>query len=109
MWRPSTCCESTKHADAGVPRADRDGRLQALVVVARRHPHVDDGEVRLVLGYDGEQRVRITDARHDFVAGVFEKTGEALAQQHGVLGDHDSHGSATSSSVPRPGGLRMRS
>ena len=29
----------------------------------------------------------------DLVAGVLEQAGEPLAQEHGVLGDHDSHGS----------------
>src|SRR6185369_622981 len=46
---------------------------------------------------------------HDLVARVLEQAGEALAQEHGVLGDHDAHGSCTAIRVPAPGGLSMAS
>ncbi len=39
--------------------------------------------------------------------GVLEQAGEPLAQEHGVLGDHDSHGIATSRCVPPPRGLTI--
>ena len=38
---------------------------------------------------------------HDLVAGVLEQPGQPLAEEGGVLSDHDAHGSAASTSVPR--------
>ena len=40
------------------------------------------------------------DSGHDLVAGLGEQPGETLAQQDGVLGDHDAHGSSTSDGRP---------
>ena len=42
---------------------------------------------------------------HDVVPGVLEQPGEPLAEEGGVLADHDAHGSAASTSVPWPRGL----
>ena len=83
------CCESTSTAVPGVRAADLGRRLHALVLVGRRHAHVDDREVGLVLGDDGQQRLGVADARDDLVAGVLEQPREPLAQEHGVLRDHD--------------------
>ena len=85
------------------------GRARALVVVVGRHAHVDDREVGLVLADQREQRVGVAGAPDDLVAGVLEQAGEALAQEDGVLGDHDAHGSSTAIRVPAPGGLSMAS
>ena len=41
------------------------------------------------------------------VPGVLEQAGEPLAEEHRVLGDHDSHGIATSTRVPLPRGLTI--
>ena len=38
--------------------------------------------------------VGVATAPRDLEAGVFEQASEALAQQHLVVGDHDSHGSS---------------
>ena len=38
--------------------------------------------------------------RADLDARLGEQPGQALAQQHGVVGDHDPHGSSASTSVP---------
>ena len=73
------CCERTSTAVAGCVRADLRRRLHALVLVGRRHAHVDDREVGLVLGHDREQRLGVADARDDLVAGVLEQPGEPLA------------------------------
>ena len=56
-----------------------------------------------------EQRLGVAGAADDLVAGVLEQPGEPLAQQHGVLGDHDAHGSSTATRVPAPGGLSIAS
>ena len=98
-----------EHAGAGCERRIFGRRARALVVVVGRHPHVDDREVRLVLADQREQRVGVARAADDLVAGVLEQPGEALAQEHGVLGDHDAHGSCTAIRVPAPGGLSMAS
>ena len=62
-----------------------------------------------MLADEREQRVGVAGAPDDLVAGVLEQPGEALAQQHGVLGDHDPHGSSTAIRVPAPGGLSIAS
>ena len=56
-----------------------------------------------------QQRVGVPRPADDLVARVLEQAGEALAQQHGVLGDHDAHGSSTAIRVPAPGGLSIAS
>ena len=70
-----------------------DGGADALVGLRRRHPHVDDRQVGLVLVERGEQRLAVADAGDDLVAVVGQQRRDALAQQHEVLGDHDPHGS----------------
>ena len=52
----------------------------------------------------GEQRVAVADAGDDLVAAVGQQRGEALAQQHEVLGDHDAHGNLATIVVGPPGG-----
>ena len=81
------------------------GGAQALVGVRRRHAHVDDGEVGLVALDGDEQGVAVADGGHDLLAGVDEQAGQAGSQEHGVLGDHDAHGSSTITVVGPPAGL----
>ena len=38
--------------------------------------------------------------RADLDAGLGEQPGQAFAQQRGVVGDHDTHGSSASTTVP---------
>ena len=52
-----------------------------------------------------EQLVGVADGGHDLLAGVDEDAGQAGAQQDGVLGDHDAHGSSTEIVVGPPSGL----
>ena len=96
----------------GGPRmrpADLSRGAHALVFVVGRHAHVDDGEIRLVLGDDGQQRLGVAHPRDDLVPGILEQSREPLAQQDGVLRDHDPHGISASIRVPAPGGLWMSS
>ena len=53
--------------------ADLDGGAHPLVLVRRRHAHVDDREVGLVLGDDGEERLGVPDPGVDSVTGVLEQ------------------------------------
>ena len=98
-----------EHGGARMRRANLDGCAHAFVLVGRRHADVDDREVGIVLGDDGEQRLGVADAGDDVVTGVLEQAGEALAQEDGVLRDHDPHGIATSTRVPSPRGLTISS
>ena len=105
MWRVSMCWERTSTAVLGLIAADRRCRARSLVVVVGRHAHVDDREVRRVLADEGEQHVGVAGPSDDAVARVLEQPRETLAQQHGVLRDHDAHGSSTAIRVPAPAGL----
>src|SRR5215467_11734670 len=89
--------------------ADDQGGLDALVGVRGRHPDVDDGQFRLVLGHRLEQLGRVRHGRDDLETAVGEHPGEPVPQQHRVLGDHDSHGSSAVMVVGPPGGLSMLS
>ena len=73
--------------------------------MGRGHAHVDDRQVGLVALDDGEQVVGVVDGGDHLLPGVGQQPREAGAQEHGVLGDHDPHGSSTSSVVGPPGGL----
>ena len=59
--------------------ADVCGCAHALVLVVGRHAYVDDGEIRLVLGDDGEQRLGVADPCDDLVPGILEESCEPLA------------------------------
>ena len=52
-----------------------------------------------------EQLVGVADGGHHVLAGVDQEAGEPGSQEHGVLGDHDAHGSSTEMVVGPPGGL----
>jgi hypothetical protein len=55
----------------------------------RRHPDVDDGELRLVLAYQLEELTCISCLTDDVVAGPVEEAREPLAKQDVVVGDND--------------------
>ena len=74
----------------GVALADLLGGAQPLVRLRRRHPDVDHGHVRLVHGDVTEQVVGVAGLRDDVEAGVVEQPRDALAQQHGVVGEDDA-------------------
>ena len=93
-----------QHGRAGMLATDLGGRAGPLVVVVGRHAHVDDREVGRVLLHERQQRVRVSGAADDLVPVVLDQAGQSLAQERGVLGDHDAHGSSTSIRVPPPVG-----
>ena len=78
---------------------------QAVVGVVGRHADVDDRDVGLVRADLAQQVLGVAGLRHDLEAGVLEQARGALAQQDGVVGDHDSHGISAHRTVPPPGGL----
>ena len=66
------------------------GRAQSLVGMGRRHPHVDHGHVGLVRADLAEQVLRVAGLPDDLEAGILQQPSDPLAQQHGVVGDHDA-------------------
>ena len=86
-----------EHEDRGPRHAPSrlDRGPQALVALGRRHADVDDGHVRPVLDDRVDEGRPVADLRHHRCPGVLEQADQALAQQHGVLGDHH----------PQPGAL----
>src|SRR5690606_42046794 len=92
-------------ADLGPAGADRHGGAEAVVGVGGRHADVDDAEVGAVALDDLDEALGVADGGDDLVAGVVEEADEPGPQQHRVLGDHDPHGSSTSTVVGPPGGL----
>ena len=52
-----------------------------------------------------QQLVAVAGQPHDLEPGLLEQPGEALAQDHGIVGERYSHGTSARSEVPRPGGL----
>ena len=74
----------------GVLGADLVRGAQALVGVRRRHAHVDDGDVGLVGADLAQQVLGVAGLAGDLEARLLEQARETLAQQHGVVGDHDA-------------------
>ena len=96
-----------EHEDAqvrvGGSQAARDPRT--VVGVIRRHADDDDRDVGLRLVDRGLERVGVAGLGDDLVPCVGEQAGEPLAEQRGVLSDHDAHGTTASTIVPRPSSL----
>ena len=92
--------------------ADLARGAQALVGVRRGHADVDHGDVGLVGADLAQQVLGVAGLAGDLEARVLEQAHEALAQQHGVLGDDDfqwgigcAHtGISARRVVPDPGG-----
>ena len=77
-------------AGARVQPADRLGGAHALVGARRRHADVDDGDVGRLVGHVLEQLVRAPGLGDDPHAGLFEQAGDAVADEHGVVGEDDA-------------------
>ena len=52
-----------------------------------------------------EQLVSVAGQPDDLEPGLLEQPGEALAQDHRIVGERYPHGTSARSEVPRPGGL----
>ena len=76
--------------DLRVACADLDGGAQAVVGVVGRHLHVHDRDVGPVGGHLAPQVVGVAGLGDDLEAGVGQQAAQPLAQEHLVLGHHDS-------------------
>ena len=79
-----------EHADAGLLGADPVRGAQALVGVRGRHAHVHDRDVGLVRADLAHQVLGVAGLADDVEARFLEQARETLAQEHGVVGDHDA-------------------
>ena len=70
--------------------ADLVGGAQALVGVRGRHPHVDDGDVGPVGADLAQQVLGVARLAGDLEARLLQQACETLAQQHGVISQHDA-------------------
>ena len=99
-----------EHRRARVLGADPVGGAQALVGVGRRHPDVDHRDVGMVGSDLAQQILGVAGLAGHFEAGFLEQARQTLAQQHGVVGDHDTDfgvthtGISARSLVPAPAG-----
>src|SRR5215207_3925037 len=91
----------------GVPvsGADLPGGVQPLHRVRRRHPDVEDSDVRPGLVHESEQVRYVASLAHDVDVLVPEQLHQTRTEQGVVLGQHYAHGSRTSSLVPPAAGL----
>ena len=84
-----------QHQDGGSRQflTDHPGRLQPLGGVRGRHPDVGHYQIGPGLTGQRKQLCAVTCLPHHLIAGAVEQTGQALAEQDIVLGQHH----------PRPG------
>src|SRR5262245_570873 len=73
--------------------------------MGRRHPHVDDRNIGLVLFDRLQELLRVADGGDHVEAPVGQELGQAGPQQDRVFGDHDAHGSSAVMVVGPPTGL----
>src|SRR6266851_2257149 len=76
--------------------SDLAGGDDALVAVRRRHADIHDHNVWPGASDALEQRLGRSDRGDDVDARIAQEARNSLAEQHLVLGDHDSHGISTS-------------
>ena len=87
--------------DLGVRRQDQDpgrgelladlpGRVEALGQIAWGHPDVDDGQVRVVLADQGQQRRSVVSLADDVEAGSLEQARYPLTQQGVIVGQDNA-------------------
>ena len=73
-----------------VAGADLARRVEPLLRVGRRHPHVDDHDVGRVLVDRRVQLDGVGRLRRDLEPAAPQQRSDALADQQAVIGDHDS-------------------
>ena len=87
--------------------ADLERGLEALVVVRRRQPDVDDRHVGREAAHLDEEVLGVLAPGDDVEVGLLEQPGQPFAQQHAVLGDRYAHGISAWTRVPPPSGSRL--
>ena len=78
-----------EYARARVALPYLGGRAKPLVRVRRGHPDVDDRDGRRVHRHVPQKVVRATRLRDDVEARIREEARDALAEEHGVVGEND--------------------
>src|SRR5262249_18601258 len=101
-----------EHARLWVLLADLARGAQALVGVRRRHADVDDRDLGAVGTHLEEELLRVARLADHLEARVLEQTRDALAEKHGVFGEHDAHrydskGISATTLVPPASGLSI--
>ena len=91
-----------EHADGGMPFAQLLRGGEAFVGVRRRHPNVDDRDVRVGRGDRREQLIGVARLGDDVEALPAQQLGKPFAQEDRVLGQRYAHGSSTRIVVPVP-------
>jgi hypothetical protein len=71
---------------------DAASRDQALVGVGRRHPDVDDRDIRIFQGDQAQERIGVGRFPDHVDPGVGEQSSESRPDQHDVIGNYDPHG-----------------
>src|SRR3954453_6614394 len=82
---------------------------QALVVVRRWQPDVDDRHVRCVAAHLEQQVVGGAALRDYLAASLAQQPRQPLPEEHTVFGDRYAHGISARNRVPPPAGLQTRS
>ena len=98
----SMCWERSSTPSSGCRSFRAERGPGALVGERGRHADVEDDQVGTGLVHRDLQQLGVTERGDDVVAAVEQEPGEALAQEHLVLDDHDAHGSLAVNVVPRP-------
>ena len=60
--------------------------LQAFGGMARRHPDVDNGQVRVVLAHQLHERGGIAGPAQDLEAGALQQARDSLAEEDVIVG-----------------------
>src|SRR5262249_30780966 len=99
-----------QYADLGMGGADPLGCDQAFVGMGGRHLDVDDRHVGMLGGHDPKELLGVIGLAGNLHAGLFEEAGCPLPHQHGVVGNHNTHGISPVIVRPdAPGASSMRS
>ena len=94
-----------ENAHGGMARPDLEGGAHPLVVVSRRQPDVDDGDIGRVAPHLQQQILGRLAAADHLQAVLGQQALQPLPQEDAVLGDHGTHGISARSRVPPPFGL----
>src|SRR5688572_15842318 len=88
---------------------DARSGLQTFRRVGRRHPDVDDRDIRIGFLDEPHQPVHGAGLTDHLEPGRRQRRRERLAEESGVVGEDYPHGIAALTVVPPPGGLSTMS
>src|SRR6266508_604142 len=84
--------------------ADPQRRPKPFVAVSRRHPDVDDHDLRARSAHREQEILRVVASTDDVEAGLLEDVRDAFADEDAVLRDRYAHGIRALTRVPAPSG-----